>query len=151
MEDTEKYRQLIIARKDLDMSPGKLSAQCSHAAMAFMTLRMRDNAEKKTDGTYKVEITLDAGTYENWICGPFVKTVCQAKNRNQLLKAKKMAEDLGMIQGKDFFLIKDNCMTELEPEEVDENGVGRTLTCIGFRPMPDSIIQKISKKFQLYR
>lgn len=150
MEDTEKYRQLIIARKDLDMSPGKLSAQCSHAAMAFMTLRMRDNAEKKTDGTYKVEITLDAGIYENWICGPFVKTVCQAKNRNQLLKAKKMAEDLGMIQGKDFFLIKDNCMTELEPEEVDENGVGRTLTCIGFRPMPDSIIQKISKKFQLY-
>lgn len=133
------------------MSPGKLSAQCSHAAMAFMTLQMRNVAEKNDNDTYTVNLTLDAGTYENWICGSFTKTVCQAKNRNQLLKVKRMAEDLGMIEGKDFFLIKDNCMTELEPEEIDENGIGRTLTCIGFRPMPDSVIQKISKKFQLYR
>ncbi|MDO4805440.1 MAG: peptidyl-tRNA hydrolase [Lachnospiraceae bacterium] len=28
-------RQLIIARKDLNMSPGKLAAQVSHASMAF--------------------------------------------------------------------------------------------------------------------
>ena len=40
--------------------------------------------------------------------------------------------------------------TELEPEEVDENGVGRTLTCIGFKPLPDEIAWQISKKFQLY-
>jgi hypothetical protein len=26
------------------------------------------------------------------------------------------------------FLIKDNCLTEREPEEYDENGTGRTLT-----------------------
>ena len=30
-------RQLIIARKDLHMSPGKLSAQVSHASMAFLS------------------------------------------------------------------------------------------------------------------
>lgn len=29
-------RQLIIARKDLQMSPGKLAAQVSHASMAFL-------------------------------------------------------------------------------------------------------------------
>lgn len=29
------YKQLIIARKDLGMSAGKLSAQVSHASMAF--------------------------------------------------------------------------------------------------------------------
>jgi Peptidyl-tRNA hydrolase PTH2 len=27
-------RQLIIARKDLQMSPGKLAAQCCHASLA---------------------------------------------------------------------------------------------------------------------
>nr|DAE28618.1 MAG TPA: peptidyl-tRNA hydrolase [virus sp. ctmTa7] len=61
-----------------------------------------------------------------------------------------MAEDMGMNEGVDFFLIKDNCLTELKPEEYDENGVGRTLTCIGFRPMDSEIIDKIGKKFQLY-
>jgi len=56
-----------------------------------------------------------------------------------------------MVEGKDFFLIKDACNTELEPEEYDENGVGRTLTCIGFKPLDDEIAWQISKKFQLYK
>lgn len=30
------YKQLIIARKDLNMSPGKLAAQVSHASIAFL-------------------------------------------------------------------------------------------------------------------
>ena len=54
-------------------------------------------------------------------------------------------------ENEDFWLIKDACLTELEPEEYDENGVGRTLTCIGFKPLPDEIAHQISKKFQLYR
>ena len=51
----------------------------------------------------------------------------------------------------DYFLIKDNCLTELTPEEIDENGIRRTLTCIGFRPLPDDIVNQLSKKYQLYR
>lgn len=35
-------RQLIIARKDLNMSAGKLSSQVSHASMAFLTAPLRD-------------------------------------------------------------------------------------------------------------
>ena len=56
-----------------------------------------------------------------------------------------MAEALGMIEGQDFWLIKDNCRTELEPEED-----GRTLTVIGFRPMDSKIINQIGKKYHLY-
>ena len=67
------------------------------------------------------------------------------------MKAVTMAEEQGLREGVDYFLIKDNCLTELEPEEVDENGVGRTLTCIGFRPLPDDIAHQISRKYQLYR
>ena len=48
-------------------------------------------------------------------------------------------------------MIKDACLTELDPEEIDENGVGRVLTCIGFKPLPDEVIQQISRKFQLYK
>jgi PTH2 family peptidyl-tRNA hydrolase len=78
--------------------------------------------------------------------GAFNKTICEAKNRNHLMKAVKYAEELGLEEGKDFFLIKDNCYTELEPEDED----GRTLTAIGFRPMATETAHKISKKFQLF-
>ena len=139
------------------MSAGKLAAQVSHASMAFLTAPLRETKNDKNkikrieNGEYVFEIKIDAETYDDWICGIFTKTICEARNRNQLLKAKKRAEELGMEEEKDFFLIKDNCLTELEPEEVDENGVGRTLTCIGFRPLPDDVAHEISRKFQLYR
>lgn len=222
------YKQIIIARKDLKMSPGKLAAQVSHASMAFLTWMIRNNVYKKcneqrlfsykyadlwsgrtipaiynnedlniwakeaferkedyfyiksTDPslqnetfiinpeyayqmedkfelcesptfTYISELKFDSDTYENWIDGIFTKCILGAKNKNQLLKAKTMAEELGMVEGEDFFLIKDCCNTELEPEEVDENGIGRCLTCIGFRPMASEVIDKIGKKYQLYK
>lgn len=196
-------RQLIIVRKDLDMSPGKLSAQVSHASMAFIsnliqrnTRRVCDNgfvcrdeddkmvfykrqdlyelskdafdrgdtlffADEDEHGIfhtaekpkvhYKTSFIIDNDIYTEWFKGIFTKTVCEAKNRNQLMKAVTMAEDLGLKEGVDFFLIKDSCLTELTPEEVDENGVGRTLTCIGFKPLPDDIAHSLSKKYQLYK
>lgn len=150
-------RQLIIARKDLQMTPGKLAAQCSHAAMAFLTsplmkARKSENGPELGEGEgYTAEIFFSKDVYEEWICGRFTKTVCEARNRNQLLKAAELAKEMGLVEGQDFFLIKDCCLTELTPEEVDENGVGRTLTCIGFRPLPDELAHSISKKYQLYR
>lgn len=143
------YRQLIIARKDLNMGPGKLAAQVSHASMAFLTNYIR-NYGKFSDYYYECILTLDKDIFEQWIDGPFTKTVCQAKNKNQLMKAVTIAEELGLKEGEDFFLIKDNCLTDLEPEEIDAAGVGRTLTCIGFRPLPDETAHAISKKFHLY-
>ena len=145
------YKQIIIVRRDLDLSPGKLSGQVSHASMAFLTNMLKELVLHAA-GEYKVEsFTIEKGLYENWINDIFTKVVLKAKNKNQLMKATKMAEDLGMKEGKDFFLIKDYCLTELTPEEVDENGVGRTLTCIGFRPMEDTVIDQIGRKYQLYK
>lgn len=149
-------RQLIIARKDLNMSPGKLAAQVAHAAMAFMTQPMRRIPPSKVYRNGEViavmpQMFMQVDVYNDWIKGIFTKTVCEAKNYNQMMKAVAIAEELGLTEGVDYFLIKDACLTELEPEEVDENGVGRTLTCIGFRPLPDDLAHKISKKFQLYK
>ena len=105
------YRQLIIARKDLNMGPGKLAAQVSHASMAFLTNYIR-NYGKFSDYYYECILTLDKDMFEQWIDGPFTKTVCQAKNKNQLMKAVTIAEELGLKEGEDFFLIKDNCLTD---------------------------------------
>ena len=136
------YKQCIIARKDLNMSPGKLAAQVAHGSMAFLTWFIRNN----TDLDGHVDGYIDEDVLHNWIEGEFTKVVLQARNKNHLLKAKTMAEELGMKEGEDFFLIKDNCHTELEPEED-----GRTLTCIGFKPMDAEIIEKIGRKYQLYK
>ena len=213
-------RQLIIARKDLGMSPGKLAAQVSHSSMAFLINLIKSNTKKYMDPEfrkmrvydptyallhneqrmalykhpdlyhwceeaynqgkkyfyiketptdskynkklelvnredityhYTTEFQMDLDLYDNWINDIFTKTVCEAKNKNHLLKAVDKAKELGLEEGKDFFLIKDNCLTELEPEEIDENGVGRTLTCIGFRPLPDEVAHEISRKYQLYK
>lgn len=151
-------RQLIIARKDLQMSPGKLAAQVSHASMAWLTNLMRHNAEPQLSDLndldtkyYRVSFDIDADILEQWLDGSFTKTVCEAKNLNGILKAAKIADELGLKEGTDYVVIKDNCLTELTPEEVDEDGIGRTTTCIGFRPLPDEIAHAISRKFQLYR
>lgn len=204
-------KQLIIARKDLNMSSGKLAAQVSHASMTFLTNAMRTNYKKVLecdalpsgkflpDGTigprlyrrddltdwateafekgenlfyfrptdpnkpygklelceptyhYQASVNFDLETWENWICGSFTKIVCKAKNKYQLEKVINIAKNLNLKEDIDYFLIKDNCFTELIPEEIDENGVGRTLTCIGFRPLSDDIVHQLSKKYQLYK
>ena len=151
-------RQLIIARKDLQMSPGKLAAQVSHASMAFFSHMLRKGETEKTLAVdseeieaYHICVSMEPDIYNEWLNGIYTKTICEARNRNHLMKAISMAEELGLTEGEDFFLIKDVCLTELEPEETDESGVGRTLTCIGFRPLPDDVAHQISKKYQLYR
>ena len=147
------YKQVVIVRKDLQMSPGKLAAQVSHATMAFLTNQIKSKADRlEDDQGYRYEATLefDKDLYEQWILGAFTKVTLGARNKNQLIKAIEMADEFGLKEGVDYFLIKDNCYTELTPEEVDDEGVGRTLTCVGFRPMDSDIIDQIGKKYHLY-
>ena len=80
----------------------------------------------------------------------FYQNYLRGKEPQSTAEAKTIAEELGLVENKDFFLIRDACHTELEPEEFDENGEGMTLTCIGFRPLPDEIAHQISHKFHLY-
>lgn len=136
-------RQLIIVRKDLNMSPGKLAAQVSHASMAFLSAAILSSgadqilsADTGETESYAVTLNIPADIY--------TKTICEAKNRNQLMKAAAIADELGLAEGRDYFLIRDHCLTELEPEEIGEDGIGKTLTCIGFRPLPDDTAHSIS-------
>jgi PTH2 family peptidyl-tRNA hydrolase len=142
------------------MSPGKLAAQVSHCAEAYWTNLIRENCDveyafypEAEPGkqiaivSYKVEFFIDQNLYEQYVEGTFTKTICEAKNKTQLLKAKDKAIELGLTEGKDFGLIYDCCFTELAPEEED----GTTLTGIWFAPLPDETVHAISKKYQLYK
>ena len=153
------YKQIIIARKDLNMSAGKLASQVSHASMAFLTNAIKSGEKEvwmrslyglQLEKVYNINFLIGKEVYDEWIDGVFTKVILQAKNKNQLEKVVTLANELKLKEGRDYFLIKDNCYTELEPEEIDENGVGRTLTCIGFRPLPSEIIDKIGKKYHIW-
>ena len=140
------YRRIFIIRKDLSLSAGKLAAMVGHCAEAYWTNLIKDSMHG--DNCF---LNVDMEIYNNYINGIFTKTICEAKNLNQLMKAKTIAEEMGMVEGKDFSIIADCCLTELEPEYIDENGVGRTIVGIGFKPLPDETAHKISKKYQLYK
>ena len=198
------YKQIIIVRKDLNMSVGKICSQVSHASQAFVMEQIKENLERvefskypadcdyekgfdkwltkyakeakekglsefslidkyPDDGTiygledrfivsepgkytYNSTIELSPQVVEGWIMDEYAKVVLAAKNKSQLLKAKTRAIENGLVEGKDFFLIYDNCHTELEPEED-----GKTLTCIGFAPMESEKIDLIGKHYQLYK
>lgn len=134
-------------RKDLNMSPGKLSAQVSHCAEAYCTRVIRTNAKFCDDVSgYIINGVISKEIFEEYINGIFTKTICQARNKNHLLKAKDMADEIGLIEGEHYGLIYDKCLTELEPEEDD----GTTLTGIWFCPLADDTAHYISKKYHLY-
>lgn len=146
-------RRLFIMRKDLNMSPGKLAAQVAHCAEAYWTNQMKKCAipmaiadDEETIG-YNIRFPIFRDEFDEYVNGLFTKTICEARNKNHLLKAKTKAEELGLEENKDFGLIYDNCLTDLEPEE-DE---GTTLTGIWFRPLDDETAHLISKKYQLYK
>lgn len=144
-------RRLFIMRKDLNMSPGKLAAQVAHCAEAYWTrdISYYSHSDHVTEvgDLLEIPIYVEKSVLKNYICGSFVKTICEARNKNHLLKARDKAIELGLTENTDFGLIYDKCLTELQPEE--ENGT--TLTGIWFCPLPDDVAHEISRKYQLYK
>ncbi len=139
------YRRLFIMRKDLHMSAGKLAAQVGHCAEAYwLRLLCQQIMHGGTD--YLVTAKVPSEIFEQYVNGGIVKTICEARSKSHLLKAKAGAEALGLVEDIDFGLIYDRCLTELESEEED----GTTLTGIWFRPLPDEVAHEISRKYHLY-
>lgn len=148
-------KQVIVVNKELNMSKGKMAAQVSHASMAFLTHQFLDkNCRHKhlvidqdtniRDG-YVLTIPINDEVNE-WISNSFTKVILSAKNENQLYKIIEKAKENGLEENKDFFCIRDNCRTELIPDET-----GTRFTCIGFIPMEAEKIDKVTKKLQLFK
>lgn len=93
---------------------------------------------------YETHMVIDTDLYEKWMGGSFTKVILEAKNETQMQKIIEKAKEAGMIEGESFFCIRDNCLTELTPDET-----GTRWTCIGFAPMEAEKIDKITKKLQL--
>lgn len=148
-------RRLFIIRKDLHLHAGKLAAMIGHCAECYWMNIIRNDVNTEQffkDGIatgYKIYIDNDIVT--DYINGIFTKTICEAKNLNHLMKVVEIAKELGLREGTDYGFIDDVCKTDLTPEFTDENGVGRCRVGIWFKPLPDEVSHKLSKKYQLYK
>lgn len=150
-------RRLIIIRKDLHLTPGKLAAMVGHCCEAYWTNLLKrdyqfhkDNhgfiLEPTKENIVSFQIALPKDIWNEYVNGIFTKTICEAKNINELKKAEVKAKEFGLVEQEDWGYINDCCLTELKPENLD----GTTTVGIWFKPLKDDIVHAISKKFKLY-
>ena len=150
----EEIKQYIILRKNPKtvtgnpVSSAKLAVMTAHASMAFLSTKVRESiAFNNLDSRFQeIHFILDDESVM-WIKGIFTKVLLEAKNLHTLEKIVKDAKVHGLHEGKDFFCIYDNCLTELVPDE----GSNTCFIAIGFRPMHVDKIKPIVKKLQLFK
>jgi PTH2 family peptidyl-tRNA hydrolase len=153
MNNNANIKQYIILRKDAKtitgepVSANKLAVMTSHASMAFISTMIKENISQNEDGSYNSVLNIDGDVFENWFNDAFTKVLLSAKNLNDLNKAVIKAKELGLVEGKDFFCIRDNCYTELIPDENEKT----CFIAIGFAPMDVEKIKPLTKKYQLYK
>ena len=129
-KNPSNIKQVILIRKDLGMSAGKVAVQVAHASLEVFLSKMDSTLDlyhwiKCTDIEYQ------------WKEEGQTKILKEVKNESQLLSAYEKAKEAGLPCS----LITDLGLTELE---------GENTTCVGIGPASFDEIQKITKRFRLY-
>ena len=133
MKSQKNAKQVILVRKDLEMSNGKFGAMCAHASLGALFKCGLKNDEM-------VHIDLRTGdAVEQWLNGNFTKVILAVKSEEQLLKYFNQVDDLGLPCS----LITDAGLTVF-------NGVP-THTAVGIGPVFPEEINHITKRLQLYK
>ena len=103
--------------------------------------------EENPKKTFTITVEVPKDVWNEYVNGIFTKTICECRNKSQLGKAEAIAKELGLNRLQDYGYINDSCLTDWTPENPD----GTCTVGMWFKPLPDEIAHKISKKFQLYR
>lgn len=116
-----RYKQVIVVRKDLGMSCGKLAVQVAHAS-----LEAAEVARRRIPSIY-----------EEWREEGAKKVVVQVESEDDLIKvySEALERDLPAV------LIRDAGLTELEPG---------TPTAVGIGPQENERIDKVTGRLRLY-
>lgn len=115
-----EYKQVLVFRKDLRMSKGKIAAQAGHAAVA---------AAQDAYVHHKI-------WWEEWLYEGQRKIAVKVPSEKELEELEEAAEDLDLPHA----LIVDRGLTEI-PEG--------TVTCLGLGPAPAEKIDRLTAKLPL--
>lgn len=116
-----RFKQVIVARADLKMSPGKLAVQVAHGAIAAA----EKTREKNRDWL------------EEWLREGQKKVLVRVNDERELLTLHKKAKDAGLVGE----LIQDAGLTELPPG---------TTTVLAIGPAPNEVIDKLTGNLPLF-
>jgi peptidyl-tRNA hydrolase, PTH2 family len=114
------YKLVIVARKDLDLSKGKLAAQAGHAAVECTLKAMRYAKDH-----------LDA-----WLESGQMKAVVKVPSEKEFYALKQQAERAGLTTA----LITDAGHTEIP---------AGTVTVLGIGPGPEAVVDKVTGHLSL--
>jgi PTH2 family peptidyl-tRNA hydrolase len=115
-----EYKQVIVFRRDLKLSKGKIAAQAGHAAVS---------AAQEANKRHR-------SWWEAWLFEGQRKVAVKVKDEKELLELEEQAKELGLPNA----LIVDKGLTEVPPD---------TVTCLGIGPAPAEEIDKLTGKLPL--
>lgn len=115
-----EYKQVLVFRKDLQLSKGKLAAQAGHAAVSAAQNAYIHNKR----------------WWEAWFHEGQRKIAVKVPNEKELYQLEEAADEIGLPHA----LIVDAGLTEI-PEG--------TVTCLGIGPAPAEKIDRLTGKLQL--
>lgn len=133
-------KQVIVVRKDLKMSKGKMAAQVSHASLAalFMAMGIGKFATKPEGDEWKVQIKQDS-PLDYWLNKSFTKVVLEIPDEQAMAI---LQSQLIMQDEVPYSIIVDEGRTEFD---------GETLTCIGIGPYWSETINEFTGNLKLYK
>jgi PTH2 family peptidyl-tRNA hydrolase len=132
-------KQVIVIRKDLKMRRGKEIAQGGHAAMKFLSQKIRDVQHNRVVSMagehFPVFLT---PAEEAWLLGAFTKICVKVNSEEELLAIHQAAQDAGLVSS----LVQDAGKTEFK-------GVP-TYTCLAIGPDEAEKIDEVTRALKLY-
>lgn len=136
---SEKIKQIIVVRKDLNMRKGKMVAQGAHASLAiFFNMMKNPNSGSITESVDGFTYTFKNSSkiMNEWITNKFTKICVSVDSENELLSIFNQAEKAGLPCS----LIQDAGLTEFnEP----------TYTTVAIGPAHADQIDPITKHLKL--
>lgn len=108
------YKMVMVVRKDLKLSPGKLAVQASHAAVQCALKSKEENNH-----------------FRKWFDEGQKKVMVKCDDVDHMEFLKKVAENKGLTS----CIITDAGLTEIPPG---------TKTCLGIGPGPDDVVDEVT-------
>lgn len=134
-EVTNRVKQVIVVRNDLEMKPGKLASQVAHASMAFLSNKIR---QAMTGDSLSAGLEFSEPE-AIWLKGKFTKIILQAESEKQIQAISQQANEAGLH------------VVEIVDDGTTVFNGQPTLTCLGIGPDNADKIDAVTGKLKLLR